>query len=188
MAPAPAAATGRNSRSHSDPPPFAAATMPVKSRAAATGVPNSAPTVAAPAMSTAICAGTCGSSRANSATAMRDVDRDDRVLGAEAHAAGEAEDGHEGEARAALAARSGGAMSSVVAESGPPWPGRTAGRCRPRDPVRVRISTIHQPFGSTPSASGRVSHSTPLEQVGQLLEGPQEQRREGADDDRRDRE
>ena len=61
---------GGTGLSHSDPPAFAAATMPVKSSAAATGVPNRAPTVAAPAISTEICAGTFGSNRANRATMM----------------------------------------------------------------------------------------------------------------------
>ena len=58
--------------------------------------------------------------------------------------------------------RSGGEISSVVAESGPPWPGRYRSPMPTARPVRVRISTIHQPFGSTPSASGRVVQSTPL--------------------------
>ncbi len=48
---APAAARGRNSLSHSEPPVRTAATSPVKTRAAATGVPKSAPIVAEAASS-----------------------------------------------------------------------------------------------------------------------------------------
>ena len=65
---APAAARGRNSLSQSEPPAFTAATRPVNTSAAATGVPNSAPTVAADARSIATCADTCGISRAKIAT------------------------------------------------------------------------------------------------------------------------
>ena len=47
--------------------------MPVKSRAAATGVPNSAPTVEAPARSIASWAGTPGISRAKIATTIAEL-------------------------------------------------------------------------------------------------------------------
>ena len=65
---APAAARGRNSLSQSEPPALTAATRPVNTSAAATGVPNRAPTVAAAARSIATCADTCGISRAKIAT------------------------------------------------------------------------------------------------------------------------
>ncbi len=187
IAPAPAAATGRNSRSQSDPPPFAAATMPVKSSAAATGVPNRAPTVAAPAISTEICVGTFGSSRANSGHDDAHVDRDDRVLGAEAHPAGEAEHRHHGEAgehpepqgrRDQLGRRRVG--PAVAGEVPQPDADRETREGEDQhDPPAVRVH------------AERVGQGVPehaAQQVGQLLEGPQEQRSECAEHDRRDRE
>ena len=58
--------------------------------------------------------------------------------------------------------RSGGAMSSVVARIGPAVAGQEPKSDPTARPVSVRIRTIHQPFGSTPSASGSVSQKTPL--------------------------
>ena len=71
--PAPAATNGRNSLSHRAPPPGAAAITPVKINAAATGVPNSAPIVAAAAMAMISSAPTFGQRRATSAMARAEL-------------------------------------------------------------------------------------------------------------------
>ena len=163
--------------------------MPVKSSAAATGVPNSAPTVAAPAIRTEICGETLRSNRANRATAMPTLIAMIGFSGPRLTPPARLEHGHHGEP-GSTAGASGGAMSSVVAESGPPWPGATTARCPRQVPVRVRISTIHQPVGSTPSASGSVSQSTrpagrPPEEGSAPRAGAPPP---GTDDDRGDRE
>ena len=187
IAPAPAAATGRNSRSHSDPPPFAAATIPVKRSAAATGVPNRAPTVAAPAISTEICVGTFGSSRANRATMMPTLIAMIGFSGprltppARLSTVTTARPG-------STRSRRGGEISSVVAESGPPWPGKY--RSADADRETREGEDQHDPPAVRVDAE-RVGQGVPehaAQQVGQLLEGPQEQRRECAEHDRRDRE
>ena len=115
------------------------------------------------------------------------VDRDDRVLGAEAHAAGEAEHRHHGEAREHAQPqrrrdqlgrrRVGPAVAGEVPQ--PDADRETREGEDQHDPPAVRVD------------AERVGQGVPehaAQQVGQLLEGPQEQRREGAEHDRRDRE
>ena len=160
IAPAPAEASGRKSRSHSEPPAFTAATTPVKMSAAATGVSNSAPIVAEVASSIASWPGTCGSSRANTAAisvaliAMTGFSGPRLTPPASARIVTSASPG------SALTGIGGG-VSSVVAESGPPCPGTRVSASPTASPVVVSTSTIHHPDGSTPRASGTVVQSSP---------------------------
>ena len=72
-APAPADASGRNSLSHSDPGMASVPTMPVNTRAAATGVPNSAPIVPETASITSSAGGTLVEKRPKTATASAEL-------------------------------------------------------------------------------------------------------------------
>ena len=157
--PLPRPRAGRNSLSQSEPPALTAATRPVNTSAAATGVPKRAPTVAAAARSIATCGDTCGISRAKIATMIAQLiamigfsgprltppARPSRVTSA-----------RPGSVRSGK----GLPMSSVVAESGPPCPGRTCSAMPIASPVTVSTRMIHQPFGSTLSAPGSVSQIT----------------------------
>ncbi len=160
VAAAPAAPTGRNRRSHSEPPDRSAARMPVKSSAAATGVPNRAPTVAAPASSIPSCGDTCGMKRAKIATTIAELIAMIGFSGprltppARPSSVTTASPGSTRSFR-------GAPMSSVVTLSGPPWPGSTHRAMPTARPVTVSTRMIHHPDGSTPSASGSVVHTTP---------------------------
>ena len=116
-----------------------------------------------------------------------DVDRDDRVLGAEAHTAGEAQDGHQREARKHSQSqrrpdelgrrRIGPAVAGH--EPQPDAHGESREGEDQHDPPAVRVD------------AERVGQRVPehaAQQVGHLLQGPQEERRERAHDDRGDRE
>ena len=118
-APVPAATSGRNRRSQSAPPFFSAATRPVNSSAAATGVSKSAPMVAATASEADSCAGTLGMNRAMAATT-------NATLIAMIGFSGPRLTPPASESMVTIASpgrlRSGcgGSANSVVAESGPP--------------------------------------------------------------------
>ena len=158
--PAPAATSGRNSLSHRAPPPGTAAITPVKISAAATGVPNSAPIVADAAMAMTSSVPTLGHRRATSAIARARVDGDDRVLRPQAHPARQAQRRRRGVRLGSTLTGSGGAVSSVVAESWPPWPGSFQTTSPTAAPVSVSTRKIHQrdPSG-TPSAVGARSQT-----------------------------
>ena len=98
-APAPADASGRKSLSQSEPGSAIAPTMPVNTSAAATGVPNSAPSVPETASITSSAGGILRREAAEHRHGERGVDRDRRVLGAEAHSAREAQDRDEEDRR-----------------------------------------------------------------------------------------
>ena len=101
------------------PPDLSAARIPVKSSAAATGVPNSAPTVDAPARSIASWAGTPGISRAKIATTIAELMAMIGFSGPRLDTPGESQERDERQARQDFSG-SGGPMSSVVTLSGPP--------------------------------------------------------------------
>ena len=158
-APAPAAARGRNSLSHSDPGMASVPTMPVNTRAAATGVPNSAPIVPETASMTRSAGGTFVENRPKTRHRERRVDGDRRVLRAEAHPAGEPQDRHEEDRR------HGHELGRRAAELGrrgvrPAVPRQSQTTAPTAAPVSVRTRKIHHGvLSSAPKKPGRVSHT-----------------------------
>ena len=141
------------------PPPGAAAITPVKISAAATGVPNNAPTVAAAAMAMISSAPTLGHSRATSAIARATLMAMMGFSGPRLTPPARLRT----TARVRLGSMltgSGGAVRSVVAESRPPWPGSFQTTSPTAAPVSVNTRKIHQRDPSaTPNAVGTRSQS-----------------------------
>ena len=131
-------------------------------RAAATGVPNSAPSVAASASGTH---SSPGARRARACGAEpeheRDVGGDDRVLRAEAGPAGQHQRGRDAAAPAAGTAAAARSRARRSPGRGPRDRAPSRRRDPPRMPVAVSMTIIQsEEYPPMPSASGRSVHST----------------------------
>ena len=157
-APAPAASSGRKSRSQSAPSWNMVPTRPVNTSAAATGVPNRAPMVPAAVITTMSCGETRGQSAWKSATRMPALIPMIAASGPRLTPPPRASTAtivSEGTARSG----SGGAIRWIVAESWPPWPGMSHTTRPTRSPMALSTPKIHQrEVGSTPRAAGRLDH------------------------------
>lgn len=160
-APVPAETSGRNNLSNSAPPDFTEPANPVKISAAATGVPNKAPTVPATVSETVSRPGT----RAN-ARPIRTVNK--AILMALAGFSGPRLT-PPANPRTAAAASPGttaaaGTLSanSDAAESGPACPGAYRAMTPTAKPVSVSVPKIHQgPSPSAPTVCGSRSQISP---------------------------
>ena len=185
--PAPAATSGRNSLSHRAPPPGAAAITPVKISAAATGVPNNAPTVAAAAMAMISSVADLGPQTRHERDRQSDVDGDDGVLRPQAHPTRQAQDDGEGQTRQHADGQrwrrqiGGGGVLSAVTGQLPDHQsdGRAGQRQHQEDPP---AGTVRHPQRRRCEIPECV-----LEQPGDLVEGREDQRRQHPDDHRGDR-